>query len=51
MTAEDITKAFYKIACSFNISTANDITTVTIEGLQENFVKAVKLFEDVLKNW
>ncbi|MBX2932944.1 MAG: insulinase family protein [Ferruginibacter sp.] len=50
MTAEDITKAFYKIACSFNISTANEHTTVTIEGLQENFVKAVKLFEDVLKN-
>ncbi|HQW83917.1 MAG TPA: insulinase family protein [Ferruginibacter sp.] len=50
MSAEDITKAFYKIACSFNVSAANEYTTVTIEGLQENFIKAVKLFEDVLKN-
>lgn len=50
MSAEDITKAFYKIACSFNVSAGTEFTTVTIEGLQENFDKAVKLFEDVLKN-
>ena len=50
MNAEEITKAFYKIACSFNISAGSEFTTVTIEGLQENFSPAVKLFEDVLKN-
>lgn len=50
MSAEDITKAFYKIACSFNMSATAEYTTVTIEGLQENFPTAVKLFEDVLKN-
>ena len=50
MSAEDITKAFYKIACSFNVSASTEYTTVTIEGLQENFSKAVQLFEDVLKN-
>jgi len=50
MSAEEITKAFYEIACSFTISTSSEFTTVTIEGLQENFTKAVKLFEDVLKN-
>lgn len=50
MSAEDITKAFYKIACSFNVSASTEFTTVTIEGLQENFGKAVQLFEDVLKN-
>ncbi|HNH22999.1 MAG TPA: insulinase family protein, partial [Ferruginibacter sp.] len=50
MTAEDITKAFYKIACSFNVSAGTEYTTVMIEGLQENFTTAVKLFEDVLKN-
>ncbi len=49
-SAEDITKAFYKIACSFNISAGNEFTTVTIEGLQENFGKAVALFEDLLNN-
>lgn len=50
MSTEDITKAFYKIACSFNVSASTEYTTVTIEGLQENFSKAVQLFEDVLKN-
>lgn len=50
MSAEDITKAFYKIACSFTVSANNEYTTVTIEGLQDNFTAAVKLFEDLLKN-
>ncbi len=49
-SAEEITKAFYQIACSFTVSAATEFTTVTIEGLQDNFTKAVTLFEDVLKN-
>ena len=48
MSAEEISKAFYKIACSFNISTGEEYTTVSIEGLQENFEKAVKLYEEVI---
>lgn len=50
LSAEDITKEFYKIACSFNVSAGAEFTTVTIEGLQENFTKAVTLFETLLKN-
>ncbi len=50
MSAEDITKEFYKIACSFTVSTGTEYTTVTIEGLQENFNQAVTLFENLLKN-
>ncbi len=50
MTAEEITKEFYKIACSFNVSAGPEYTTVTIEGLQENFSKAVTLFENVIAN-
>jgi predicted Zn-dependent peptidase len=49
-SAEEITKAFYQIACSFTISAGTEYTTVTIEGLQDNFTKAVTLFEDLLKN-
>ncbi|MFK7003734.1 peptidase M16 [Flavobacterium covae] len=48
MTAEQISKEFYKIACSFSVSTNEEYTTVAIEGLQENFEKAVKLYEDVM---
>jgi predicted Zn-dependent peptidase len=50
MSAEEISKAFYKIACSFSISTGEEYTTVNIEGLQENLDKAVKLFEEVVAN-
>ena len=50
MSAEEITKAFYKIACSFTVSASTEFTTVTIEGLQENFETAVQLFEDLLQN-
>jgi predicted Zn-dependent peptidase len=50
MSAENITKEFYKIACSFSISAGSEFTTVMIEGLEENFDKAVTLFENLLKN-
>lgn len=49
-STEEITKEFYKIACSFNINAGPEYTTVMIEGLQENFTKAVALFEDLLAN-
>ncbi len=49
-TAEDISKAFYKIACSFNVSAGPEFTTINIEGLQENFEKAVTLFEELMQN-
>lgn len=50
MSAEDISKAFYKIACSFTISTGEEYTTVSLEGLQENFDAALKLYEDLIQN-
>jgi len=49
-TAEDISKEFYKIACSFNVSAGTEFTTISIEGLQENFDKAVSLFEELMQN-
>lgn len=49
-SSEQISKEFYKIASSFNISTGEEYTTVTIEGLQENFEKAVQLYEDLVLN-
>lgn len=50
MSAEEISKAFYKIACSFSINTGEEFTTVSIEGLQDNFEKAVALYENVIHN-
>ncbi|MEO6583348.1 MAG: insulinase family protein, partial [Ferruginibacter sp.] len=49
-SAEEISKEFYKIACSFSVNAGAEYTTVTIEGLDENFNKAVDLFEYLLAN-
>ncbi|WP_300596742.1 insulinase family protein [Niabella sp.] len=49
-TAEAINKAFYNIACDYSVNVGTENTTVTISGLQENFEKAVRLFEDLLLN-
>ena len=47
-TTEQISKEFYNIACNFNVSSGTDVTTITISGLQENFDKAVALFDHLL---
>ncbi|HUQ67184.1 MAG TPA: insulinase family protein [Flavitalea sp.] len=47
-SAEDISKQFYNLACNFKIDPRTDYTTITISGLQENFDKAVKLFDNLL---
>lgn len=49
-SSEEISKQFYNLACSFNISPGNEQTVITISGLQENFEKAVALFENLLHN-
>ncbi|HEX8314329.1 MAG TPA: insulinase family protein, partial [Flavisolibacter sp.] len=49
-SAEQITKEFYNVAASFSANAATEETTVTISGLQENFDKAVSLFDHLLRN-
>ncbi|WP_295126624.1 pitrilysin family protein [uncultured Chitinophaga sp.] len=49
-SAQDISRQFYNIACSFNVSAGTEYTTVTISGLQENFDQAVALYEHVVNN-
>lgn len=48
-TAE-ISKEFYKLACSFNITVGNEQTIIVISGLEENYKKAVQLFEELIAN-
>lgn len=50
MSSEDISKEFYKIASSFSVNSTGEITTVSINGLQENFDKAVVLYENLISN-
>ena len=49
-TAEEISKAFYNIACTYNLSVGTEVTTINISGLQENFDKAVSLVEHIFAN-
>ncbi|MBB6500947.1 M16 family metallopeptidase [Pedobacter cryoconitis] len=49
-SAEQISKEFYNIACTYSINVGRDETTVSVSGLQENFDKAVALVEHVLAN-
>jgi predicted Zn-dependent peptidase len=48
-TAE-ISRAFYSIACNFSVNATTETTTISITGLQENFGRAVALFEDVMRH-
>lgn len=49
-TTEDISKQFYNLACNFSVNAGNEETTIIISGLQENFDKAVALFEHLVRN-
>ncbi|MEO8886900.1 MAG: insulinase family protein, partial [Mucilaginibacter sp.] len=55
-TAEDFSKAFYKLASSYEIKVGNDRrvgtdqTIVNFEGMQENFDATLNLYEDLLAN-
>jgi predicted Zn-dependent peptidase len=48
MTAEEIQQEFYKLACTFSVSAGNEETYITISGLSENFIPALKLAEKIL---
>lgn len=50
LSAEDISKAFYKLASAFNFSASTENSTISINGLQENFGASVTLFENLLAN-
>jgi predicted Zn-dependent peptidase len=49
-SAEEISRQFYNLACSFSVSPSTEYTTVSISGLQENFEKAMALFEKLISN-
>lgn len=49
-SAEEISKEFYNIACTYTFNVSNEVATISISGLQENFDKAVTLVEHILTN-
>jgi predicted Zn-dependent peptidase len=49
-SAEEISKKFYSLACSYGVSTSGKESYVYLSGLQENFNEALTLFEHLLSN-
>jgi len=50
MTAEQIKRGFYKLACGYNISVGSNHLNINMYGLNENLTSALTLMEDVLAN-
>lgn len=49
-TADQISQEFFKLACDFNVNVSNEQVYVSLRGLSDNFVPALKLFEHLLAN-
>lgn len=47
-SAEQLARSFFGLGAQFNVSVANDRVYVSLTGLRESFVPALKLFEDLL---
>lgn len=50
LSPKDFKKELYKNGISFNVSTSDDRTYVTISGLDESFEKSLEIFEDLMAN-
>lgn len=49
-SSEEFSKQFYKLASSFDVSSGNEESYITLDGLNENFEASVALLENLLKN-
>ncbi len=43
-------KKFYELACNFSVNVGNEVTTVALSGLQENYSKAMQLVREIMLN-
>jgi len=50
LSAEQIKQQFYKLACSYNVSSSGIVTNVSLSGQSENMPEALALFENILTN-
>jgi len=49
-SAEQISKEFFALACNYSVNAGDDQVYVQLTGLDENFEKALKLFEHLISN-
>ncbi len=49
-TPEEVKQELYQLACSFNVFSSDERVYVYLNGIQENMVPAMEIFEDLLQN-
>ena len=49
-TPAQLKEEFYKLGCSFSVSSSNDQIYVSLSGLSDNFEKGLELFEEFLSD-
>lgn len=49
-SADEISQAFYNLACDFGVNAGQEESYVYLNGLQENYEKGLNLFEHLLSN-
>ncbi|MGH2667466.1 M16 family metallopeptidase [Flavobacterium sp.] len=50
LSSEDVKKEFYKIGVTYSVSAGNDLSYITLTGLESNLPKGIELLENLLKN-
>lgn len=49
-TPEQVQQEFFKLGCSYAVTSTEDETRLSLNGLSENFEKALELFEELLSD-
>lgn len=50
LSANDIKKQFYKLACDYSVNVSDDRTRITLEGLNDNMPAAMTLLSNLINN-
>jgi predicted Zn-dependent peptidase len=50
LSSEQIKQEFYKLACSYSVNAGNERIYITLRGLKNNFIPALKLLESLISD-
>lgn len=49
-SSEEFSKSFYKLASDFSVTSGNEESSVSVSGLNSNFVASISLLQDLMHN-
>ena len=50
LSAEEVKKEFYKLGVSYSVTAGNDVSYITLTGLESNLPKGIELLENLMAN-